>query len=88
MYDNYANFLVEWGLFEEAKSLLYKKLSIPRLSMNNQKETAKRIHDIIDQAQTMGEAAKLKLNNWKRVANDPDLDIQLSEILNSVPNPN
>ena len=56
--------------------------------MNDQKETARKIHDIIDQAQTLGEAAKLKLNNWKRVANDPDLDTQLSEILISVPIPN
>ena len=60
-------------------------MSIPRLSMDDQKMTARRIHEIIDQAQTMGESAKLKLFDWKRVDYDSDLDAQLTDILIKVP---
>lgn len=60
-------------------------MSIPRLSMEDQKMTARRIHDIFDQTQSMGDAVKIKLIDWKRVDYDPDLDAQLTDILIKVP---
>lgn len=85
MYDNYANFLINWGLFEAAMNLLYKKMSISRLSKEEQTNTKKRIYEIIDQAQTMGDSAKMNVTEWKRVENDTDLEAQLTDILVTVP---
>ena len=47
--------------------------------------TARRIHDIMDQTQSMGDAVKLKLIDWKRVDYDPDLEAQLTDIMIKVP---
>ena len=85
MYDDYANYLVTWGQLESATSLLYEKILQTKMDMQEQKLTMGRIKDIISDSQTLKEAAMIRVADWRRLPNDPELEQQLEEIKLHVP---
>ena len=57
-YDRYYDYLVKWGFLEEARTVLTKKLRFGKLSMEEQKQTAQKIKDNIENVQTLSQEAK------------------------------
>ena len=42
-YDNYAEFLVRWGLYEAAIGLLYKKIALTDMDMTEEQLTMAKV---------------------------------------------
>ena len=57
-YDDYARFLVKWGLLDSAISLCYKKLSLIELTMDEEKETMHYVGQISGEYQNLKEDHK------------------------------
>ena len=49
-YDRFADYLVKWGFLEEARKVLSKKLRFGRLSMEEQRQTAMKMRDNMENA--------------------------------------
>ena len=77
MYDDYANYLVTWGQLDSAISLLYEKISKIKISISEQKLTMGRIKEIMQNSEELKEAAMIRVADWRRLPNDPDLEQQL-----------
>ena len=84
IYEKYANYLIEWGFLEKAKVILSQKLRFAELSMQEQKNTANRIKEILSNYQSLSQTAMAKYQGWNRLPNDSELEQHLADIASKI----
>ena len=84
IYEKFANYLIEWGFLEKAKVIFSQKLRFAELSMQEQKETANRMKEILNNYQGLSQTAMAKYQEWKRLPNDSELEQHLVDIASKI----
>ena len=80
IFEKYTSYLIEWGFLEEAKVILIKKLRFAELTMNEQKETANIMKEILNNYQSLSQKAMVKYQELRRVPNDCEFGQHLGKV--------